>query len=201
MARPKSFDEETVLDAAAECFRRHGLNAASVRELADEMGIAGPSLYNAFGCKRALFISALERYVDCGMRCRFAELEQRGPKAAINAFITEFIAKASCDAGDSRCLLINTAMEVDPSDADLAQRIDDYLQEIQTFFRRNLAAAQGLGEVPAGVDPDATAAMLLAVLLGVGVLARATRAPARLDSMVASILALLDTPLSMSKRS
>ena len=82
MARPKSFDEDTVLDAATECFRRQGLNAASIRDLAEEMGIAGPSLYNAFGCKRALFIQALERYANCGMRSRFAELERRGPKAA-----------------------------------------------------------------------------------------------------------------------
>jgi TetR/AcrR family transcriptional repressor of nem operon len=47
MARPKSFDEDEVLDAAIDCFRRHGLKSASIRDLADEMGIAGPSLYNA----------------------------------------------------------------------------------------------------------------------------------------------------------
>jgi TetR/AcrR family transcriptional repressor of nem operon len=201
MARPKTFNEDTVLEAAAECFRRQGLNAASVRDLAEEMGIAGPSLYNAFGCKRALFIQALERYVHCGMRQRFEELEQRGPQAAVAAFITEAVEKALGDAADGRCLLVNTAMEVDPKDSELAAQVGEYLDEVETFLRRNLAAARELGEIPASIDPDATGAMLLAVILGLGVLARLGPDAARLDRMVVPLLALLDTPLSTKPRS
>ncbi len=172
MARPKAFDEDTVLDAAAECFRRQGLNAASIRDLAGEMGIAGPSLYNAFGCKRTLFIQVLERYANCGMRSRFAELEQRGPKAAILAFIAEFVERALGGAEQGGCLLVNTAMEVDPQDAELAARVADYLDEIEAFLRRNLAGARAADEIPPELDPDETAGTLLALLLGVSVLVR-----------------------------
>jgi hypothetical protein len=44
------------LDAAIACFWHRGYEATSVRDLADSMGISGPSLYNAFGDKRALFV-------------------------------------------------------------------------------------------------------------------------------------------------
>jgi TetR/AcrR family transcriptional repressor of nem operon len=190
MARPKSFDEDTVLDAATTCFRRQGLNAASVRDLAEEMGIAGPSLYNAFGCKRALFIQALERYVNCGMRVRFAEWERRGPKAAILAFIANFIEQALGGSEHGRCLLINTAMEVDHRDAELAALVAGYLGEIEAFLRRNLSAARMAGEIPPERDPEETAGLLLAALLGVSVFARLQPDAARLASMVPPILAL-----------
>ena len=55
MARPREFNEGIALDAAIEWFWRRGYEATSVRELAAAMGISGPSLYNAFGDKRALF--------------------------------------------------------------------------------------------------------------------------------------------------
>ena len=41
MARPREFDEAAVLDAAMDRFWRHGYEATSVRDLADEMNIAG----------------------------------------------------------------------------------------------------------------------------------------------------------------
>src|SRR5277367_1873350 len=56
MARPREFDEAAVLDAAIEKFWQRGYEATSVRDLADEMNIAGASLYNAFGDKRSLYV-------------------------------------------------------------------------------------------------------------------------------------------------
>src|ERR1700761_2070719 len=51
MARPREFDEAAVLDAAIDRFWQRGYEATSVRDLANEMNIAGASLYNAFGDK------------------------------------------------------------------------------------------------------------------------------------------------------
>jgi AcrR family transcriptional regulator len=90
MARPREFDEEEALDAAMSCFWRDGYEATSVRDLAARMGIAGASLYNAFGDKRALFRRALERYAERSTRERIQRLESTlPPKAAIRAFLGE----------------------------------------------------------------------------------------------------------------
>ena len=58
MARPREFDEATALNAAIDCFWHRGYEATSVRDLGAAMGLSGPSLYNAFGDKRALFVRA-----------------------------------------------------------------------------------------------------------------------------------------------
>ena len=84
MARPREFDEGTALEAAMACFWRRGYEATSMRDLVRSMGISGPSLYNAFGDKRALFRAALERYLDQLPRARIKRLEASlPPKQAI----------------------------------------------------------------------------------------------------------------------
>ena len=76
MARPREFDETTALEAAIECFWQRGYEATSVRDLADKMRISAPSLYNAYGDKHALFVQALEHYLDHSTRARIKRLEE-----------------------------------------------------------------------------------------------------------------------------
>lgn len=195
LARPRSFNEDEALDSAIECFWSRGLEATSVRDLADRMGLHGPSLYNAFGDKRALFARALERYATCTMRERIARLERRHrPKAAVRAFLHEAIERSVADPHRRGCLLVNSALEVAPHDKELRARIAAYLDEIAAFFKRNIAAAQAAGEVPASLDCDDTARLLLGVLLGIRVLARANPDRGLLEGVARPALALLDLP-------
>ena len=48
------------LEAAMQCFWRHGYEATSLRDLTGAMGLTAPSLYNSFGDKQQLFGRALE---------------------------------------------------------------------------------------------------------------------------------------------
>ena len=98
MARPREFDEVTALKAAIECFWHRGYEATSVRDLADKMGISGPSLYNAYGDKRALFVQALEHYLDHSARALIKRLENSlPPKQAVRRFIEEIIERSVND--------------------------------------------------------------------------------------------------------
>src|SRR5258708_11037190 len=122
------------------------------------MGIAGPSLYNAFGGKRALFRLVLERYAEQGMRARIRRLESSlRPKAAIRAFLAEIVERSLDDRERRGCLLVNSALDVAPHDPEIGAEIADRLGEIEAFYRRLIAAAQGQVTVPAGRDPEATA--------------------------------------------
>jgi TetR/AcrR family transcriptional repressor of nem operon len=193
VARPKSFDEDQALDAAIACFWSRGLEATSVRDLAERMGIQGPSLYNAFGDKRALFVRAIERYATRTMRERFARFEQQhDPKTAIRAFVQDVIERSINDPQCRGCLLVNSALEVAPHDTELRARIAGYLEEITDFFRRNIAAAQATGQVPRAVDVADTARLLFGVVLGMRILARTSPNRALLEGMARPALALLD---------
>jgi TetR/AcrR family transcriptional repressor of nem operon len=166
-----------------------------VRDLAVEMGINGPSLYNAFGDKHALFAQALERYAECSMRDRIQRLEGgRSPRNAIREFFRELIEKSLTDPDRRGCFIINSALEVSPHDAELAKVIASYLEEIEAFFRRCLERGQDAGEINENIDPRDTARLFLGIVLGIRVAARATPEPALLRGMVRPALALLDRP-------
>ena len=60
--RPRSFDIDAALDCAVEVFWKNGYEGADLSVLTEAMGINRPSLYVAYGDKRALFFKAVERY-------------------------------------------------------------------------------------------------------------------------------------------
>ena len=193
MARPREFDEGTALAAAIECFWQRGYEATSVRDLADRMGISAPSLYNAYGDKHALFVQALERYLDHSTRARIKRLEDSlPPKQAIRCFIEEIIERSVNDGERRGCFLINSALEVAPHDKELGALIADRLAEIEAFFYRSIKAAQARGTVPRHRVAKDLARLLLGVLLGIRVLARSKPERALLEGVARPALALLD---------
>jgi TetR/AcrR family transcriptional repressor of nem operon len=195
MARLKDFDEERALDSAVDCFWKHGYEATTVRDLADAMKIGGTSLYNAYGDKRALFERSLERYANRSMRDRIARMEaERRPKEAIRAFLAEIVERSLKDPDRKGCLLINSALDVAPHDAEIGKVVVGYLDELRDFFRRNIEAAQRAGQAPETLDAEETAGHLLGVLAGIRVLARTGVGRKALESVARPALALLDRP-------
>src|SRR6201996_9782455 len=64
IGRPREFDRDAALEAAMLQFWRKGFAATSMNDLCDAMDVRSPSLYAAFGSKEALYLEAVERYVD-----------------------------------------------------------------------------------------------------------------------------------------
>jgi TetR/AcrR family transcriptional regulator, transcriptional repressor for nem operon len=193
MPRPREFDEAAVLDAAMRCFWTRGYEATSVRELAESMGITGASLYNAFGGKRSLFRRALAHYVNTSFEDRVRRFEGHlPPLLTIRAFFAEIVERSLGDADRKGCMLVNSALEVAPHDAEFQQVVAGVLVRIEAFFRRCVTAGQQAGEISRAQPADDLARLLLGVLLGIRVLARTRPEPALLEGLVRPVLALLD---------
>jgi TetR/AcrR family transcriptional regulator, transcriptional repressor for nem operon len=196
MARPREFNEAEALDAAIDCFWRRGLEAASIRDLAAGMGVNCPSLYNAFGDKRALFALALERYAIRFQRERLRQLEtEPSPKAAIRQFLNGAVERALREPGQRGCLIINTALEIPPDDREFCLILAGYLTEIETFLRGRLECAKAAGEAPATIDAHDAARLLFGTVLGVFGAARTRPDRALLEGMIRPALSLLDHPI------
>ncbi len=192
MARPREFDETEALEAAVNCFWRHGYEATSVRDLAERMGITGASLYNAFGDKRALFRLALDHYV-ARMRQRLALLESTlPPRQAIEEFFQGAIDRSLADHQHRGCMLVNTALELGPHDPEFRRVICRELSEIEDFFRRCLTAGQRAGTISDALPAEDVARNFLGVVMGLRVLVRARPERALIEGVVRPALSLLD---------
>jgi TetR/AcrR family transcriptional repressor of nem operon len=193
MARPRGFDETVALDAAIECFRRRGYEATSIRDLTECMGIGPTSLYNSFGDKRALFIKALERYVDCSVGARLKRLESSlPPEQAVRTLIQDVVERSLTDRTRGGCLLINSALEIAPHDPEVGAEIAKRLGEIEGFFRRSISAAQSSGTISRKLNSSDFARLLLGVLLGIRVLARSKPERTLLEGVARPALSLLN---------
>jgi len=193
MVRSRSFDEDVVLDAAMERFWKHGYVATSVRDLGDAMGLGAASLYNAFGDKRALFARCLDRYLDANMRARIARLEATlPPRQAIEALLAEIVERSMHDR--LGCMLVNSALEVAPHDAAIAEVVAARLSELEAFFRRCVVAGQRDGSIDTERDASDLARLLLTTVIGLRVLARGRPERALLEGAVRQVLVLLNTP-------
>ncbi|WP_280181084.1 helix-turn-helix domain-containing protein, partial [Nocardia farcinica] len=62
MGRPRGFDEDEVIAAAARLFAERAYDGVSVDDLVDHLGVHRNSLYKVFGSKRGLYLAALRWY-------------------------------------------------------------------------------------------------------------------------------------------
>ena len=114
------------------------------------------------------------------------------PKDAIRQFIEEIIRRSLSDPERRGCLLINSALEIAPHDRELGAVIGGCLAEIEAFFRRSIKAAQKQGSVRTDLVAKDVARLLLGVVLGIRVLARARPEGALLEGVARPALGLLD---------
>ncbi|UUZ82043.1 TetR/AcrR family transcriptional regulator [Paenibacillus sp. P26] len=90
MGRNKEFDTTLVLHKAMEVFGEYGYDGTSLQELLAKLGIARQSLYDTYGTKRELFLSALKSYIKQKTDDVIALLEAPGSvKEAITRIFQE----------------------------------------------------------------------------------------------------------------
>jgi TetR/AcrR family transcriptional repressor of nem operon len=194
MARPREFDEGAVLDAAVQCFWAQGYEATSVKDLMERTGLTAASLYNAYGDKRALFRTALNRYVESSIGARIARCEALPPRDAIRSFFDDILHRSLSDRDHKGCMLVNSALEMAPHDPEFRRTIAGALKRIETFFLACAEKGQADGTITASTPASALAQHLLGVLMGVRVLARVRPERPLLEGAIATALASLDGP-------
>lgn len=109
--RPRAFDRDTVLGAAGQRFRTQGFAGTSLDDLAEATGVNRPSLYAAFGDKRALYLAALDS-TEAWLTGSFENLLRADLplRAAVERMLRYSIdVYLSGDTGPAGCIALNTA--------------------------------------------------------------------------------------------
>ena len=188
----KSFDEDEAVGKAMKVFWQKGFAPASMADLIAGTGITRGSLYNAFGGKEQLFVKALQKYDKDQRRARLAELEAMDdPQRAIAQLFDGLVAETVADAEKKGCFLVNTASELTTHGEQVNAIVRNGLREIEAFFRRSIEVAQARQQIPATLDPQATAKGLLAMIIAIRVLGRGMFDESSLKTIAAQAQQLL----------
>lgn len=181
--RPRAYDPEHALKRARDAFWRTGYSGTSLDALSDATGMNRPSLYAAFGDKRALYLAAVDRYIETGRDLMLGALSPDVPLAeGLQQVYDGALALYLPVDGDARgCFLIGTSTVEAMTDPDVRARLGDALRAFDRAFEKRFRHAQTIGEIDAQADAALLAKLASAVLHSLALRSRAgdTRASLR----------------------
>jgi TetR/AcrR family transcriptional repressor of nem operon len=168
MARPREFDIDEALDAAMGAFWMRGYEATSLNDLMQAMGLQKGSIYKAFGDKHALFLSALQRYLDKMYEAQRETLATAtSPRAALQAWLDRLIDAAPAAGGSCHgCLAVNTLVELGPHDDEARKVLEAHFERVRVLVTEQIRRGQEQGEVRRDVDAATFARFLMTVIAG-----------------------------------
>jgi AcrR family transcriptional regulator len=88
---PRAEREQQMLEAADRVFARRGYQAASMDEIAAEVGVTKPMLYAYFGSKEGLYLASVQRAGEM-LAQRLRDVAEGGPAERLQAGVRAFFA-------------------------------------------------------------------------------------------------------------
>jgi TetR/AcrR family transcriptional regulator, transcriptional repressor for nem operon len=172
MARPKEFDKDTALHKAIRLFSQQGFAGTSTDELMRVMDVGRQSMYDTFGDKRALFLRALETYVNESVSTTCDELETSGSAlAAIQNALVSFAERKDLSSAEG-CMGINAVCEFGQRDMEVNQIVREAARRQREVLVDVLTRAKSRGELNDAVDVNSLADFFESTLAGIRVAAK-----------------------------
>ena len=184
--RPRAYEPDVALGKALDLFRKDGFAATSLDDLSAATGMNRPSLYGAFGDKRALFIKSYRRYRD-DARAAMAdifrdELPIRQRLGRIYAVALDIY--LSGESGPRGCFTVMTAASEAVADPEIRAMVQEGLTGMDKAFAACFRRAKEKGELSDSADPAVLAQLASATLHSIAVRARARMPRAELEAIV-----------------
>jgi TetR/AcrR family transcriptional regulator, transcriptional repressor for nem operon len=192
MPREKLFNDAAVLERAADLFAAHGYQGTSLAMLLSATGLGKQSLYNSFGDKRALYLKSVEcaaaRYASVQARMRAAPTG----RAAVVAFFDQLVGQCASSDPETKSCIVSAGLLEGVDDEGIAHVLRDKWLGTHEVLRAAVERGQKDGSIASAEPSAALADLLLSVVGGLRVSARAKLDPARLRRTVELALAVLD---------
>jgi AcrR family transcriptional regulator len=191
--RPRAYDPDTALVQAMAVFWNAGYAGTSLDDISAGTGMNRPSLYGAFGDKRALYLQTLERYRSRGRAAITEALAHDRPlrEGLRRVYDSALALYYSGEGGARGCFLIGTALTESVGDAKVRKTLRDALLEFDAAFESRIRLARDHGELPRDADPAALAKVASAVLHTLAIRSRAGEPRKALEAMLEPALDLI----------
>lgn len=174
--RPREFDQDDVLRIAFDQFWRKGVRGTSLSDIARDAGVQRGSLYNAFGSKEALFLTAYERYASAYLDSIRRVLGAGTLRQRLTAFFDVTIKNMCAGSPPRGCPTTRGLMELGSAegeglDDNAREAFADLMRRITSLLQEALAEGAARGEFEGHIK--STASHIATVTRGLAVLERA----------------------------
>ncbi|AJY75622.1 TetR/AcrR family transcriptional regulator [Paenibacillus beijingensis] len=192
MVRPREFDEDKALKEAMNLFWEKGYEATSLSDLTSRMGIQRPSIYSAFGDKKALFEASLRKYTRSHASYVRANLQKSSSvKEAFRSFFENIIVEKYEESFNFGCFCINTMVELAPHDEKFEVLTREHQMYLSAIFQETIERGIRSGELESDTNAKALAQTLVVSLIGLSVMIKSRPERSFIDNSIAVTLSLL----------
>jgi TetR/AcrR family transcriptional regulator, copper-responsive repressor len=183
--RPRAYEPDIALGRARDTFWRKGFAATSLDDLAAGMGMNRPSIYAAFGDKRALYLRAVTEYSRASVAALDQALtERRSLRDGLRAVYQDAAAFYQAGAQAPRgCFLIGTAVTEANGDRRLRAILDATFEAFTAAFTKRFERAARDGQL-APLPPAALGHIATAALNNVALRARTGASVTAIDALI-----------------
>ena len=181
VGRPRLFDLPTAVRTAQSVFWQHGYEATSLAMLAKAIGVHKPSLYAAYGDKRALYLEAYDAYQRDSGKLVVAALSRPHLRNAIGAFFEADIDLFTSETGTG-CFMLATALPLAGTDLGIADRVRMALSGLRTALLERFERAANSGELTSRLDAESATDLALSVHIALANRARSGEPRAALEA-------------------
>src|SRR5262249_44052855 len=188
--RPRSFQQDAVLDRAMTLFWRQGYEPTSMSDLSRATGLNAPSIYAAFGNKERLFLRVLDHYV----KTRKAAIEQileTAPTAreAMRELLMKAARRYTSPEHPPGCLVALAATGASP-EARMIQKTVRHRRRIrEEMLRARIQKGIDAGELPHGTRAGPLAKFFSTVFHGMALQAADGASRAELEAVAKEAMA------------
>ncbi len=159
---------QSLLTAAFREVYRKGFQSASMAQILEGTNVTKGALYHHFRNKRDLGLAVLHDLIRAAVDKRFLEplRDSESPVDSLVRSITEACEGLSDEEIELGCPLNNLALEMSPVDEEFRHVIRDIYDQWRGEIAQALKRGQTTRLVRRDVDPDGTAAFIVAALAG-----------------------------------
>ncbi len=183
--RPKRYDREKALDQITQVFWEHGFAATSLDMVSAATSMKRPSLYAAFGDKRAMFLTVQTRFAE-NLSSDLANILMRphAPTDVLKDFFKHLIETyTSGPNAPYGCLVFSVGLVEAVTETEVGALIRQVNQSIENDLRSFLERAIKSGALPKAKDTDVLTSLLVALIHSIAVRARSGVKPSSLTDM------------------
>lgn len=173
--RPRKYNEDDVLAAAEQVFWLKGYSDTSLDDLSTAMGMNRPSIYRAFGDKKAIYRRIIANAAQrVGAVFSSTMLTDQAIRQRLGAFMLGMLDVYTSDGQARGCPIMSTAITSAPTDSDLQADLKAVIQSVDAKLEQQFQRALDAGELDASaVSPAQRAGLTHAILHSVSIRARA----------------------------
>lgn len=192
MGRPKEFEPEETLQEIMSVFWLKGYEGASLKDIEAATGLKKPSLYRAYGDKRAMYLAALASYDACEVQNAIAILDKPGSaKARIQKLLSVVIDGPAANKDKRGCFLCNASVDQAPHDTATKKFVRAAMGRLTNAIANALAASPLYAGNPRKREKMAT--KILAGYVGLRVLIKAGIPVETLSNAASQIVSEIET--------